>query len=267
VASRYRWCEPSTSGQDVHRPERHRAGVACGLQSLGGSRPAPPLHERASRGDGRCGGRGGSSRSRVRRPCADGLVAYRGLEVRGQTLWVESSSRGWRRFYDGSTACIIAYGVVTFAVSGIARYSRAIPVVLLVGQLPPAVQRFAYTIDLGPDSAATGHRRRRHGSLSTTDRPTATTYAASTRRPLAPLGGDAVPRATQALFAIAALEAGVCLLAASSLWSERLPAVLAGLAGCASLVAGGLLLRATGSAADKWKTTGGERKLGCVLYC
>jgi hypothetical protein len=127
VASRYRWCEPSTSGQDVHRPERHRAGVACGLQSLGGSRPAPPLHERASRGDGRCGGRGGSSRSRVRRPCADGLVAYRGLEVRGQTLWVESSSRGWRRFYDGSTACIIAYGVVTFAVSGIARSAGRSP--------------------------------------------------------------------------------------------------------------------------------------------
>jgi hypothetical protein len=28
VASRYRWCEPSTSGQDVHRAEHHRTALS-----------------------------------------------------------------------------------------------------------------------------------------------------------------------------------------------------------------------------------------------
>jgi hypothetical protein len=62
----------------------------------------------------------------------------------GETLRVESSTRGWRRFYAGFIAFLVAYGVATIAVGGIAWYIRAIPVVLLVGQLPLAVQRFAY---------------------------------------------------------------------------------------------------------------------------
>jgi hypothetical protein len=85
-----------------------------------------------------------------------------GLRVQGETLRVESSSRGWRRFYAGFIAFIIAYGVVTFAVSGIAWYNRAIPVVLLVGQLPLAVQRFAYA-EVTEDSLDLDTRvRRRH---------------------------------------------------------------------------------------------------------
>jgi hypothetical protein len=65
--------------------------------------------------------------------------------VRGETLRVEASSRGWRRFYVGFITFIVAYAVVVFAVEDIMWLTRAIPVVLLIGQLPLAVGKFAYT--------------------------------------------------------------------------------------------------------------------------
>lgn len=65
--------------------------------------------------------------------------------MRGETLRVESSSRGWRRFYAGFILFLVAYAVLAFSSEGIPWFTRATPVVLLVGQLPLAVQRFAYT--------------------------------------------------------------------------------------------------------------------------
>lgn len=65
--------------------------------------------------------------------------------MRGETLRVESSSSGLRRFYGGYVTFLVAYAVVAFAVEDIPWYTRALPVVLLVGQLPLVVGRFAYT--------------------------------------------------------------------------------------------------------------------------
>lgn len=58
---------------------------------------------------------------------------------------MEASSRGWRWFYAGFIAVLVAYAVMSFAFEGIPWYTRAIPVLLLVGNLPAAVGRFAYT--------------------------------------------------------------------------------------------------------------------------
>jgi hypothetical protein len=61
-----------------------------------------------------------------------------------ETLRVESSSRGWRRFYAGFLTVLVVFVVVTFAVGDVHWMTQAAAVLVLVGQVPLAVQRFCY---------------------------------------------------------------------------------------------------------------------------
>jgi hypothetical protein len=65
--------------------------------------------------------------------------------VRGERLRVESSSRGWRRLYAGFITLLVALAVVALAVEDVSWLTRAVPVALLIGHVPLAVGRFAYT--------------------------------------------------------------------------------------------------------------------------
>jgi hypothetical protein len=81
--------------------------------------------------------------------------------VREQTLRVEASSRGWRRFSAGFVTLLVGYAVLAFAVADIGWITRAVAVLLLVAQVPLAVSRFAYT-ELTDGGVQLDVRVRRH---------------------------------------------------------------------------------------------------------
>jgi hypothetical protein len=63
--------------------------------------------------------------------------------VQGETLRVESSSRGWRWVAAAFITVLTLYAVAVFAVGGTPWYMRALAVLMLIGSLPNAY-RFAY---------------------------------------------------------------------------------------------------------------------------
>ena len=60
------------------------------------------------------------------------------------TLRVESSSRAMRRFSASWIAVIVVYAVAVFAIDDARWTTRLLVVVLIVGQIPLAVMKFAY---------------------------------------------------------------------------------------------------------------------------
>lgn len=65
--------------------------------------------------------------------------------VGGEMLRIESSSRGWRWFSAGFITFLVGFAAAAFTVGDIGWVTRVLAVLLIVGQLPLAVGRFAYT--------------------------------------------------------------------------------------------------------------------------